>query len=150
MAKGKRAKEEREKFAGMPDGDLIELRAVLHREIAMLVQQKDHKVGSIKRIDTELIRREHLDAERIVVTDHAVVRYLERVDGLNLESVREKIAAMARRAVRRDDEFTDDPVTGMIVVRRIGSDSIATIMEGGAEKSKPDGVSSNEQARREP
>lgn len=134
MAKGKKAKEERERFAGMPEGDLIELRAVLHREIAMLIQQKDQKVGSIKRIDTELAGRQHPDAERIVVTDHAVVRYLERMEGLDLESTRQKIAAMARRAIRRDDEFTDDPVTGMIVVRRAGSDSIATIMDGNALK----------------
>lgn len=137
MAKGKRAKEESERFAGMPEGDLIELRAMLHREITMLVQQKDQKVGSIKRIDTALAQRQHQDAERIVVTDHAVVRYLERMEGLDLELTRQKIAAMARRAIRRNDEFTDDPVTGMIVVRRVGSDSIATIMEGSAEKTNP-------------
>ena len=137
MSTGKQKREERERFASMPDGDLIELRAMLHREISVLIQQKEKKVGSIKRIDDELANRKHHDAERIVVTDHAVVRYIERLEGRDLEDIRRKIADMARRAIRRDDEFTDDPVTGMIVVRRKGSDSIASIMHGGAEKREP-------------
>lgn len=134
MAKGKRGKEERERFAQMPEADLLELRAVLHREISVLVREKDQKVSSIKRIDAELLVREHAEAHRIVVTDHAIVRYLERVDGLDVEAVRQKIAEMGRRAVRRDEEFMDDPVTGLIIVRRENSDSIATIMPGDAIK----------------
>lgn len=128
MTKSKRTKEERERFAQMPEADLIELRAVLHREISVLVREKDQKVGSIKRIDSELTKRRHPDAHRVIVTDHAIVRYLERMEGLDVEAVRRKVEEMARRAVRRDDEFMDDPQTGMIVVRRKGSDSVATVM----------------------
>lgn len=48
-------------------------------------------------------------SEPVVVTDHAVVRYLERVRGFNIENVRAAIltiaggaAAVGAKAVRKD------------------------------------------------
>lgn len=134
MSKSKKSKEESELFKTLPDGDLIERRSILHREVQVLMSEKNMKVGTIHRISKELEERQHSEAERIAVTDHAVVRYLERMEGFDLEGTRQKIMEMARRSVRRDNEFMDDPVTGMIVVRKKGSDSIATIMDGDAVK----------------
>ena len=129
MGKSKRHKEERDLFKSLPDGDLIERRNILHREVRVLMNDKNMKVGTIHRINAELESRQHAEAERIAVTDHAVVRYLERLEGFDLEGTRQKIMEMARRSIRRDDEFMDDPVTGFVVVRKKGSDSIATIMD---------------------
>lgn len=134
MTKSKRAKEERERFKDEPTANLLELRKTLHKEVQVLMDEKNRKVGSIDRVNKELKSRQHESVEEIAVTDHAVVRYLERVKGLDLEGARQEIIEMANRAVRRDSEFLEDPVTGMVIVRRKGSASIATILERNAEK----------------
>lgn len=130
--KGARRKAEIERFNRMPEADLLELRNVLSREVQVLMEDKNRKIGQIQRINKILTERKSTEIDRVVVTDHAIVRYLERVEGLDLEAIRLKITEMTRRAIRRDQEFMDDPVTGFIVVRKDGSDSVATIMHNGA------------------
>lgn len=46
----------------------------------------------------------------IVVTDHALVRYLERVHGVDIEAVRAEVAALVRPAYERGMVYfqTDD------------------------------------------
>lgn len=107
---------------------MIELRATTNKTIQVLMNEKNACVGTIHRINAELTKRQSAEAHRVAVTDHAVVRYLERIDGLDLEGVRQKITEMARRAIRRDDQFLHDPITGMVLACRRGSDSIATIL----------------------
>ena len=125
----KRAKEETARFATMPEADLLQLRNVLHKEINVLINEKNAKVASIQRIGKELADRNSANADRVVVTDHAVVRYLERYHGIDAEHVRNKIVEMTKRAIRQDFEFLKDPVTGLIVVCKEGSQSVATIMD---------------------
>jgi hypothetical protein len=137
LSKKARREAERERFKALPEGDLIEMRATLSKEVRMLVAEKERKSALIQRITNILLERRSTEVDRVVVTDHAVVRYLERVDGLDLEGVRQTITEIARRAVRRDEEFMDDPVTGLIVVRRIGSDSVATVMDKGSAARRP-------------
>lgn len=129
MAKSQRSKDEAATFAAMAEADLIELRIRLQKEINVLVQDKGNKASSIQRITTELIKRQSPDAARIAITDHAVVRYIERLEGRDLEGVRTKIIEMVSRSIRRDREFLDDPVTGMVLACREGSNSVATILD---------------------
>lgn len=53
---------------------------------------------TLRQIDAQL---EKLQSEEafIVVLDHAVIRYLERVEGMDIESLREKIIATEREKI---------------------------------------------------
>jgi hypothetical protein len=104
LSKKARREAERERLKALPEGDLIEMRATLSKEVRMLVGREGKK---------HLIPAHHeyianAGAPRLtVVTDHAVVRYLERVNGLDLEGVladdhRDRAESGApRRRVRR-------------------------------------------------
>lgn len=121
--------EEKIRFKQMSESELLELRMVLLRECNVLSGERQRRIGSIHRINDELKSRKDAEgASRIVITDHAVVRYLERIEGMDIEAVRAKVRDMAARSQRRDAEFLDDSVTGFTVVRRDGSESVATIM----------------------
>jgi hypothetical protein len=129
MSKSQRSRDEIAAFAAMAEADLLELRVRLQKEINVLVNERGAKASSIQRITTELIKRQSPDAVRMAITDHAVVRYIERLEGRDLEGVRTKILEMVSRSVRRDAEFLDDPVTGMVIACREGSNSVATILD---------------------
>jgi hypothetical protein len=139
MAK-KRAKKkaEREMFRQMPEADLLELRNATLHEIAVICEERNSKTGTLQRINQELGSRKSGEVDRVVVTDHAIVRYLQRVEGLDITRVRDKIVEMTRRAIRRDKMFMDDPETGLVIVRKEGSDSVATILEPGSVSSRLD------------
>jgi hypothetical protein len=57
----------------------------------------------------------------IVVTDHALVRYLERIEGIDLDGIRSKIRAMVHGKIdpKSDhDIVVDDDSRAVFVVRR--------------------------------
>ena len=122
-------KAERERFGRMTESELMELRVVLMREMQVLQSERSRKAGTVARITAEIRQRKiNAGPDRIVITDHAVVRYLERIDGMDIEAVRQKVLDMARRAKRADSEFLDDEESGFRIVKRDGSESVATII----------------------
>jgi len=101
-------------IAGLPD---TELRNMLH-ELGREVNQRSNAMNEVRtRLDAvrgEIEKRETLTSVGVHISDHAIVRYLERYKGLDVRAIREEIAAMARRsgklnsgeqyARRQDDE----------------------------------------------
>jgi len=68
------------------------------------------------------------------VTDHAVVRYLERIEGMDLESVRAHIRALAQQSTRRNGEFIDHP-SGLVLAKR-EKGAVATLYHPASEEEK--------------
>lgn len=102
-------------IAALPDGDL---RNMLH-ELGREMNQQSTIINEIRcRMDAvrgELERRDTITSVGVHISDHAVVRFLERHKGVDIVSVREEIAGMARRSgklgsgeqyARRQDEPT--------------------------------------------
>lgn len=79
---------------------IMQLRALLKRmdrEIFDLQMQRNrdmHQAQAIKKEKRDIVKRIDLLArERSIVTDHAVLRYLQRVKGIDIEAVRDEILA---------------------------------------------------------
>lgn len=68
-----------------------------------------------------------LDASEVVVTDHAVVRWLERMNGLDLEGVRAQIADAARPHIGAHERVS----LGNGLVMLIDGHRVVTIMPEG-------------------
>jgi hypothetical protein len=88
--------------------------------------QRAHKmVGSYLTIINEAVRAKQaaeLNPEGVIVTDHAIVRWLERVEGMNLEPVRAEI----RRVINQGEYdpqadhnvMIDDKTNAVVITRR--------------------------------
>lgn len=100
-------------IAGLPDDGLRNICAELGREIgqkAIEINELRYRLDAVRR---ELERRTTITEAGVHISDHAVLRYLERYKGMDMKSVREEIVAMAKRsgklgsgeqyARRRDD-----------------------------------------------
>ena len=79
--------------------DLMTRSQLCHAAGALQAQrtalQKRQKIiaDELKDVQREISA---LDAQNVMVSDHAVVRWLERMEGLDLEAVRAKIASEAK------------------------------------------------------
>lgn len=76
---------------------LIEESDALQAELLMLKDQRNtiknksqSVIDKLKRVD-ESIQKIRLSQEEIIISDHALIRYLERVEGMDIESIRQKI-----------------------------------------------------------
>lgn len=70
--------------------ELVKKQRQLQKEIATIDKQA-RKLRSDRQELKDEIKKIALELEGIKVSDHAVVRYMERVQGLNLDPIREKI-----------------------------------------------------------
>jgi len=105
-------------LAKLSDGDLKNLRFEVGREMAM----QSAKINSLRvRLDaikSEFERRNTSTPAGIHITDHALVRYLERIKGVDVNAVRAEIGEMALRArSERDGRMgrRRDPTTGLVI-----------------------------------
>jgi hypothetical protein len=107
-----------EMLAKLSDADLKNLRHEVGREMAMQsVKINDLRVR-LEAIRSEQERRGTLTPAGIHITDHALVRFLERVKGVDVESARAEIGEMAKRARSEKDGRMGrrrDPITGLVV-----------------------------------
>jgi hypothetical protein len=61
-----------------------ELRKVVS-ETTKLISQKDAKINEIKKLIQKQSEKE------TIISEHAILRYLERVEGIDLETIKQKI-----------------------------------------------------------
>lgn len=131
----KRRKEEREKaklaLRDLPDDDLKNMTHELGRQI----NQKGREVTELRgRLDMVRMERERRDTSTSLglhISDHAVLRYLERYKGVDTQAVREEIAAMAKRSGKLDtgDQYIRhrDEKTGITMGINGDSNIITTV-----------------------
>jgi len=102
-----------EALAGLTREQLINMRHELSREINQLRQHADDIRLRIEAIRMELERRSDGLPTGMHVSDHAVVRYLQRFRGVDIAGVKAEIVEIAERAkvakfgksgVRKDSE----------------------------------------------
>lgn len=99
----------------------------LNAQRAALAKRQKVIAAEIKEVSRAISA---LDSSAILVTDHAVVRWLERCNGLDLEGVRAQIAAEARPHVGAKGRVP----LGDGLVMLIDGHTVVTIM---AEGEKP-------------
>lgn len=87
-----------ETIAALPDESLRNLRYELGRELAQKCNVANEVRIRLDAVKSEIERRATATSAGVHVSDHAVLRYLERVRGVDMQEVREEIVAMAKRA----------------------------------------------------
>lgn len=88
------------------DGDIVSMSDAdlknLHYEVARAQNEARDKLAEINRrldaIRAERMAREVRTSSGIAISEHAVVRYLERHKGMDIAAIREEIAALAMAA----------------------------------------------------
>ena len=105
-------------LAGMPDADLTNLLHEIGREMQALSNQKSEIGARFDLVKREIEKRHTATPSGMHITDHALVRYMERVKGIDMLAMRAEIGEIAMRArnersgrhgVRRDES------TGLVV-----------------------------------
>lgn len=101
-------------IAALSDEELNNLRHEIGREISLQANVINDLRLRLEAVRREVEHRKTVEPETgIHITDHAVVRYLERYKGLNVVGVRKEIVVLAERAKvlgigrngrRKDDE----------------------------------------------
>lgn len=78
--------------------ELINLRAEVTREIGIISSSVGELKARIDLIREELDKRTDQQFNGFRITDHAVVRYLQRHKGIDMNAVRQEIADIASRS----------------------------------------------------
>jgi hypothetical protein len=137
-----------QKLARMTDSQLFDL----HRDYKLFLATVELSIakvrGRFKALTSETMKREigkrpsrHTKDHEViipatpkgsdvVVTDHAMIRYLERKRGLDITALREEI----RSNIAAGEQYINGALTiheDMVYVRRGGGDTITTIMPVG-------------------
>lgn len=103
----------------LSDAELKNLAFELGREMGARSLEVNELRLRLEAVRAERDRRRTVTSEGICISDHAVLRYLERHKGLDVSAMREEIIAMARRAGKFD--------SGDVYATRVDEDS-GTIM----------------------
>lgn len=82
-------------IATLSDDELKNLTHELAREIEVLTNRRTALKQRIDGVRGERERRATLTTHGLHISDHAVMRYLERHKGVDVQAAREEIAAMA-------------------------------------------------------
>jgi hypothetical protein len=105
-------------LAKLSNDELKNLRHEVGREMAMQSAKINQLRVRLEAIRRETERRDTSTPSGIHITDHAVVRYLERVKGVDVSSVRAEIGELALRARNERDGRMGrrrDPTTGLVL-----------------------------------
>lgn len=109
-------------YEGLSEFDLLRLRTDLRDASQGHVRSQKLISHQLEDVN-EALRKTQTKAAAIQVTDHAVLRYMERILGQDVEGVRKAIAEMLAGQIdpRCDhDVITDEPSRAVFVVRRDG------------------------------
>lgn len=80
----------RNPYAGRSREELVALRRDLLNVRKGHLREGDRLMAEVRRIDVE---RREAERENVAVSDHAVIRWLERVRGVDTRAVRDEIIA---------------------------------------------------------
>ena len=109
----------------LTDEELTNLRHEVGREMAMQSTKVNELRLRLEAIRREYERRHTATPAGMHITDHALVRYLERIKGVDVDGARAEIGEMALRARNERDGRMGrrrDPITGLV----IGVDEMTT------------------------
>ena len=113
----------------LSDSELMSLQAEIGREMKNLGKRIGSKRSTLQLIKNELGRRssERRSTGGFLVSDHAIVRYLERCKDMDIEAIRQEIFALAKKGKRVDgtDRFKNG---GAVFAINQDHLSISTIM----------------------
>lgn len=100
MARAKTEAGPAQSVRDLSDLELQNVRAAGGRELAYLQDRKRTLSATVQAANVELRERQRKAKEsgEYEVSDHAVVRYLERVLGYDVDAVRRKVAALAAKS----------------------------------------------------
>jgi transcriptional regulator with XRE-family HTH domain len=111
--KQRREENGKQPLVDMDNHDLMTLRVTLNTELAVIKRQQSNVISKINQISNELRRRKS-PGDTVDVSEHAVVRFLERVHGINVKEIRRKIREAIPPDAVRGDKFTVDGITYVI------------------------------------
>ena len=127
-------KELMERIQLLPDAELRNMAAELGREMNQQANILNEIRSRLDGVRLELQRRTTVTKSGIHISDHAVVRYLERHMNMDMAAVREAIVGMAERAMATSsssepDQYArrKDDQTGMIVGMNEISQTVTTV-----------------------
>lgn len=92
------SKEDKDRIRCLPENELLALRSEIGKDIEKLGRKIVRKRAVLQVIKNELAKRaEKLQAKgSFLVSDHAVVRYLQRHRNLDIDAVKDEIRALAK------------------------------------------------------
>lgn len=102
----------------MTDEQLKNLASEIGREMGEQQRKTNLLRVRLEAVRIERERRRVVTSNGVHVSDHAVIRYLERHKGVDVQGAREEIAQMAaRNGWRSDEEYgrAQDDETGIVV-----------------------------------
>jgi transcriptional regulator with XRE-family HTH domain len=111
--KNRKDEKAQQNLADMSNDELMTLRVTLNTELAVVKRQQSGIISRITTISNELRRRKS-PGDTVDVSEHAVVRYLERLHGVNVREIRRKIRDAIPADAVRGDKFTVDGITYVI------------------------------------
>ncbi len=106
---------------------LNNLRHEIGREMGIQSRHINDLRIRLDAVRTEMERRSTMTTPGIHISDHALVRYMERIKGVDVRAIRDEIGAMALRARTERDGRTGrrrDPATGYT----LGVDETTTVV----------------------
>lgn len=106
-------KDQRNRLEDMDNQELMSLRITLNTELTVVKRQQGTIISRITQISNELRKRKS-PGDNVDVSEHAVVRYLERVTGINVKEVRRKIRDAIPSDAVRGDKFAVDGIIYVI------------------------------------
>lgn len=122
-------------LAAMSDQDLIDLTVQLTDRLQKLQSETATTRRNLERVKVEKEIRKHNRSKRGSpgISDHAIIRYLERHKGIDIEVIREELRQIALRAkYERDENATSDRLydeeTGLTLIYSIERNSIPTVL----------------------
>lgn len=126
-------------IAALSDADLLDLVTEQALKMGRIQQEVQILKSNQVRAKNELrLRREGGRAKgEPIVSDHAVVRYLERHKGLDINGIRDEVREIAKRSKevrngKRNGTRLTDSETGIEMVFSAERNSIATVLSGEA------------------
>jgi hypothetical protein len=115
----------------LPDADLVNLTHELGRAVNQKGQEVTELRGRLDMVRRERERRETSTSIGPHISDHAVLRYLERYKGIDTKLIREEIAFMAKRSGKLDtgDQYIRhrDEQTGITMGINGDSNTVTTV-----------------------
>lgn len=113
----------------MSERELGTTLGIIQAELSEINSKRRQKADALNMVQAELTRRKEEKNFHPAISDHAVLRYMERVMGLDIDSLRSKILSPAIIGAMKSGatQFTADNIS-----YRLRDNTIITIIDKGA------------------
>jgi len=109
--------------------ELEKLIGILNLELTDINATRRRKAATLSEVQAELTRRKEDARFRPSISDHAILRYLERIGGVDVEGLRTKLLTPELQSAMRSqaNKYTCDGITYML-----RDNTVVTIVDRGA------------------